>query len=258
MTKGVQIAPCNPNTGEIRTKTYVISMRDASERREEMKRQLDKSGLDWSFCDAHDAPITDLICERSSWLRSIGRPLNDRELGCYSSHYDNLTKFVSDDSADIALVFEDDAVIDIEHLANINGLSELVARYGYIRLNAQNLAKASLVYIQGRRRLLRFRKSVYGTLAYALDKKTAKHLLIHLRKVRRPIDMEIDRFWDHGVPILCLYQPVAIESSKPTQIGQRNFSVSGLNWFAWKIMNQVEKLRCIYANLLYDLGIRSV
>jgi len=246
------------NRDEARVKAYVISMPDAHVRRESMRSQLDCTGLDWRFFDAHTTLIDGLSLERKCWPRVNGRELKNSEIGCYASHYDVMQNFANDNTVDVAMVFEDDAVIDIEYISNVAEILSLARRYGYIKFNTSLIAPSSLVYIQGRRRLLRFRKSVYGGLAYVIDKKTARRFVDHLRKVRRPVDMELDRFWAHGVPILCLYQPVAIESSKPTQIGDRSFTVKGWNRVVWKFNNQIEKLRCLFSNLLYDVKIRKV
>ena len=236
----------------------VISLPSSGLRRQQMSLQLDEIGIPWQFFDALDSLSSCLIAHAGSWPIMNGRMLRESELGCYASHYELLMMHSKADEDDILIVLEDDAILDTTYFKAVDDIINLTRQFGYVKFNGQLIAQSSEVYIQGRRRVVRFHNKVHGSLAYAIDRRTAIRFCKHLKNVFRPIDIEMDRFWAHGIPVLCLYQPVAIERSAPTGIVGREFTVSGRTWLLWKINNQIEKIRCFSANLCYRVGLKRV
>jgi len=233
-----------------------ISMANSATRRQRMAAQLNETGLPWRFFDALRGPTDDLILHKRLWLYLNGCTLLDNELGCYASHYQLLKLHAASTEDDILVILEDDAILDTLFFKDVSQIVNATRRYGYLRLNAQMAANYSEVEILGRRRIIRYRAKVHGCLAYAITPKMAARFVQHFKHVYRPIDIEFDRFWQHHVPILCLYQPVAIEASAPTSIPGRGFTVTGLDRIIWKVNIRIENLRCFFANCLYDLKIR--
>ncbi len=232
----------------------VISMATAVERRQRMSEQLDSLPIAWEFFDAHTGPAPELVLHEKSWQRINGRMLNAAEIGCYSSHYTLWREHAKAPVDDIMMVFEDDGLLDTDYLADLGPLREIVGRYGFVRFHCHLIAPAQTLLAQGRRRVLRFKRPVHGTLAYCLDGRTARRLTERLRPLYRPVDVEMDRYWQHGIPITCLYPFVALERAAPTQIGERGFQRgSAVDHVHWKVRNQVEKLRRWNVELRYRM-----
>lgn len=219
-----------------------------------MDQQLSRLSIPWSFFDAHELPSPSLNLCSGRWIRTNGRMLTAAELGCYSSHYSLLATHAARPDEEVLIVLEDDALVDCDYLGDQTEVLRLVKQYGYIRLNAQMAAPPEEVEILGRRRLVRFKKKVHGTAGYAVTARTARIFVEHLCNVLRPIDVEMDRFWDHKIPILCFYQFVVIERSAQTQIADRSRAkLSTSDFLVWKMCNQIEKLRCLFMNLRFSI-----
>ena len=232
----------------------IISMRDSGPRRERMAEQLQPLPFAWDFFDAHTSPVSELVVHEDRWQRINGRMLNAAEVGCYSSHYTLWREHADSSTEGILMVLEDDAILDTTYLAEPALLQDLVQAYGYVRFHCHLIAPARTLHYQDRRRVLRFRRPVHGTLAYCLDRRTARRLVDRLQHVYRPVDVEMDRYWVHGVPINCLYPFVAIERAAPTQIGSRSFRRGNLvDHLHWKTRNQMEKAGRWTAELAYLL-----
>lgn len=237
---GASAAPTGPTVT-----VAIISMSGAAERRARMREQMTAVPAPWRFVDAHTAPDPELTLHERSWPRINGRVLNKAEVGCYSSHYSLWREHAQAADDDLLLVLEDDAILDTDYLADLGPLREVAARFGYVRFHCHMIAPAQTLFYQDRRRVIRFKRRVHGTLAYCIDARTARIFADRLRDLRRPVDVEMDRYWEHGVPIFCLYPFVAIERAAPTQIEGRVVDPgSTLDHLLWKINNQVDKLRC--------------
>jgi len=228
----------------------IVSLAGAEARRRQMQAQLSSLPIPWAFFDAHTAPSPPLVLHEETWRRINGRPLETSEIGCYSSHFTLLCEHAAKPDSDILIVLEDDAILDPDFFHDVEAVSAIVREFGYIRLNAQIAAPSAEVKILGRRRIVRFLKKVHGTAGYMIDAKTARRFAAHLKDMYRPIDVEMDRFWVHGIPIYCLYQFAVMERSAYTQIGTRAFERGALgDRLFWKALNQLEKLRCALKNL---------
>jgi glycosyl transferase family 25 len=245
--------PTGPGT---RLSFACISLPTSIARRERMAQQLNEIGVPWRFFDALSRPTEDLVLHEALWNVLNGCTLLGNELGCYASHYQLLKMHAERPNSDVLIILEDDAILDTLFFKDIEPVVKATERYGYVRLNAQMAANYSEVEILGRRRIIRYRWKVHGCLAYAVTPAMARKFVKHFKHVYRPIDIEIDRFWHHHVPILCLYQPVAIEASEPTGIPGRGFTVTGFERLLWKLNIRLEKFRCLLANIMYDLHLR--
>jgi glycosyl transferase family 25 len=231
-------------------RTRVVSLPAATARRAVIARQLDEAGLEWSFFDAHTDTVPELPVDLAQHLRTIGRHMTASEFGCFSSHWALLGAHAAAADDEVLLVMEDDAVIDPLFFVDTAEVVRLANRYGMIRFNGQLAAPSDDVEILGRRRVVRFKARVYGTLAYAVNARTARRLTARIASISRPIDVAYDRFWHHGVGIYCVYPFPAIESYKQSQIDGRGIEKLPLADFVrWKLYNLFEKARRKGSNL---------
>ncbi len=159
----------------------------------------------WSFYDAATS-LPDWLpynARHAVWNR--GRELTRGELGCFASHV-SLWKWLSEhNDLNSMCVLEDDVLINWsffekagEFDASFNGFN-FVRFYGKLPVSTRCIAPVLGRY------LVEYRRPVYGTQGYWINKAGAKLFLSSIQKVVRPIDDEMDRVWAHGVPSLGLY-----------------------------------------------------
>lgn len=210
---------------EIRTRVFVVSLDTATSRRDEFNRRAHGATLSWAFFDAHRGLTEGLSYNDEDALHHRGRTLNTGELGCYSSHVALWEQLLKDD-ADQYFILEDDVIVDWKALDIIASNDFTSSGMDYVRL----YHKAPCSYIIRKRHfimrtlsLLELTDWAYGTQGYIITKRGAEKLLAASRKVLRPIDEQLDRFWDHGVPNLCLFPFPLIDEAVPSSIEEARF-----------------------------------
>lgn len=223
----------------------VISLPDSS-RREAMREQLDRIGRPWAFFDALRTAPDDIPYDAARARRRHGRPLTAGELGCFASHR-ALWRFAAALPPDeMALVLEDDLLIDPRFFADIEAAGAAARRYGYLRLYGKVPAGLRLEGPFLNRHLARSSGRVYGTQAYLLGPEAARRLLRSVAEVVRPVDNEIDRFWAHGLPsrMVFPYPVMEIGAGSTIEAARRaRPSPPALERVTWTLHRSVEKMR---------------
>lgn len=214
----------------IRTKIWIVSLSDASERREQISRTLTDalmhSNLDWSFFDAHRSLSEHLSYSADDSHVTHGRTLRGGELGCYSSHYATWQSLCNSDYEQM-LVFEDDVSVDWQFIAQLATVDFSAMNIDYLRLFAKIPPRWRYVaspFFDCYHHLIRFTGFALGTQAYLLTKAGAEKLLRSGQRVRYPIDAFMDRYWEHGVQNLALFPFPAFERCQPSTIGAARFA----------------------------------
>lgn len=210
----------------IDAKVFVISMAGSTERRNRFSRNADDSGIEWQFFDAHTQLAADLIYDEQAAIANHGRPLSAGELGCYSSHYSVWQEFLTT-GGEQCIVFEDDVVVDwagVSLLSNINlGHHDI----GYLRLYHKRPGRMQVLASDFSRRSLHIVElfdKAYGTQGYIICRDVAKLFCESFTNVVRPIDDQMDRYFEHGVRNLSVYPFLLFEESVPSEIGTSRFS----------------------------------
>jgi glycosyl transferase family 25 len=197
----------------------VISLPESTERRAAVARSLASFPLPWTFFDGlTGAAETGLAYDEARALKYFGRPLSRNELGCFKSHYTVMTTLLSDADAEWLIVFEDDLIVDpafdfkaaVAYMA-ANGIDCL-------RLYCRRWKNASVVGALSHRQVLRFHTDPYGIQSYIMNKKAAAAITANIVDIRRPVDDEIGRFWEHGVQIFGLFPFPVLETSVPSTL----------------------------------------
>jgi glycosyl transferase family 25 len=204
----------------VRTSIVVISLPDAADRRAVFTARAAKTALPWRWFDARRELGPELEHDPDEAIVSKGRPMYPGELGCYASHYAAWTEFLAGD-ADQLLVLEDDTIVDWGFLAKAAAADLEAAGIVYLRLYAKRPCAFRTVLqnaIERQRSVIEFLDRPLGTQGYLLTRAGARRLLPHCRRVRRPIDDELDRAWDHGIPTLCVFPFPVIEESTASGI----------------------------------------
>ncbi len=135
-------------------KTFVISMKDNTERRNYMKSVLSEINIEFQFFDAvvgNDLSQEELEEvydeERAKKHKTIKRPLSKPEIGCTLSHIGVYRKIVEQNLSN-ALIFEDDIqpIFDDPDIIN-QAIEELPKDWDMLYFGTLNhFAKASLSY----------------------------------------------------------------------------------------------------------------
>ncbi|MBI2257154.1 MAG: glycosyltransferase family 25 protein [Proteobacteria bacterium] len=208
-----------------RTKVFVVSMANATDRQQRFTERAAGANVPWSFFDAYTKLHPTLVYDETEALLTHGRPLRPGELGCYSSHYAIWEQLVEDD-VDQYVVLEDDVIVDWEYLKKIIETDLSAFKIDYLRLYYKYPVRQIVLmnaFVDRSRSLVELSDFAYGTQGYLITKVAAARLLRHCRVVRRPIDDELDRSWAHGVRNLAVFPFPLIEESGTSIIGASRF-----------------------------------
>jgi glycosyl transferase, family 25 len=209
------------------TRTFVISTADSIERRSAFAERAKNASAAWEFFDGCTKIAPGLTYDEARATRTLGRSLTANEIACYSSHYSLWKRLISDEVAQY-IILEDDVIVDwkvIELIAETDVKShgiELLRLYHKLPCPSRILKRH---YLSRTSHLIQVMGAMaHGAQAYVITKAAAEHLLRSCREILRPVDLELDRFWEHGIPNLCIFPFPVIEEHGGSTIGNDRFS----------------------------------
>ncbi len=128
-------------------RTFVISLKDATERRKLMAQQLEKLGIEFEFLDAFWG--ADYYDDEKFFSKQLSkhyekRLLSPGEVGCALSHL-AIYKKIIEENIPYALIFEDDAVISPDILKVLPEIEKNIKQNQMI-----TLTKCTFSYKKGR------------------------------------------------------------------------------------------------------------
>lgn len=137
------------------------------------------------------------------------RSLSNAEIGCYMSHL-KAWQTIVDRGLPCALVIEDDLIIDAELKGFIQQLSQSTADWDivkfYCRKSNPNITSRTAI---GRNHdLCRFKKIPIGNLAQLITLDGAKKLLATRQSFGRPVDDDIQHWWEADLNVLGVFPSV--------------------------------------------------
>jgi glycosyl transferase, family 25 len=215
-----------------------------------MAEQLDPLGIDWSFFDACTTPPQGLPYDPARARRRHGRELTPGELGCFASHVALWREAAADPAGRMHVILEDDLLIDPVFFGDLGAVATAFAPYDYLRLYAKVPAGIRREGPFLNRHIARFSGRAYGTQGYLLSAKGAQRFLNSVRRVERPIDDEMDRFWAHGMPTRSIFPAPIIEVQYGSTIeGKRreDATLTASERAAWTVSKASEKVRRLFA-----------
>lgn len=206
----------------------VISMTNAEKRRAAFAARAEAAEIPWRFFDACTGLIDGLTYDAQAVERNKGRGLTKGELGCYASHF-RVWQEMSDQGIAQCIVLEDDVIVDWAFLAQLSVTDLEAQRIPYLRLYSKvptfsRVAKRN--FLQHSRSIVELVGHPYGTQGYAITLSGARAFLKTCATVRRPIDDQMDRSWEHGVRNLALFPAPVIEEFVPSGIGSDRFAAA--------------------------------
>jgi glycosyl transferase family 25 len=207
------------------TLVLVVSLPDAADRRAGFVERAHATTLPWRFWDGHRELGPGLTYRPDEAIVARGRPLTTGELGCYSSHYHAWLALL-DSRATQMIVLEDDTIVDWSFLEKLASLDFSARGVTYLRLFARRPCTFRVhgEAVEPQRYLVEYAAYAHGTQGYVITRAGAERFVRHCRLVRRPVDVELDRAWDHGVPCLAVFPFPLTEMSSGSTIGSARWT----------------------------------
>lgn len=197
----------------------VISLADKANRRDAMTEMMANIKLPWTFLDASkvDTPSSYSV-DQQRQLDEYGRVLADGEVGCAKSHIAALEIAAAKPSGSWTLILEDDVWLDPAF--DLHELVEtMIAKdITFIRLFCRRWVPGKLVSWIAERQILRLKTEPYGCQAYLMSPQAAQAILDSFDAIVRPIDDQIGRFWEHGLPLYILFPFPVVERLFPSTL----------------------------------------
>lgn len=199
----------------------VISMTDAHDRRAAFAARAQSVQIPWRFFDARTELTEGLVLDAKAVERNKGRQLTRGEIGCYASHFSIWREMVEQGIAQ-TIVLEDDTIVDWAFLAQLAAMDLAARDIPYLRLYAKRPTFSRPVaqdFLQRSRTVVELVGYPFGTQAYAITLKGAQAFLRACGTIKRPIDDQMDRSWEHGIRNLALFPAPVIEEFVESGIG---------------------------------------
>jgi glycosyl transferase family 25 len=238
--------------------TVLINLERSQRRRQQMEERLAKLGLPYRIFPAVDGAKEKERLFRNvdlpAFRRNVGRDVLPGEIGAYHSHVAVWEQFVAGD-AEVLLVLEDDVVFGDDFIEALQCALATRAHWDFLKLNKirakQPIAQGSI----GRYVLNAYAGPATGLGAYLINRRTAARLAAAFWPIRRPIDHELDRIYDHDFRHLGLEPfPSHVADENESTITGTSFS-QVRNW-AWyrrlpmyggRVVNTARKLLHLFA-----------
>lgn len=210
MKETLEIMAIAPN------KIFVINLDSSTGRWDECQQQL--SGLDFERISAADGArlsTDELNTHFDTELnkQQYHKTLTAGEVGCYLSHRKVWTKII-EDGLDFALVLEDDFVLRTNVDELIATISKIEQTWHCLKLAEYPVKRTELgaIAMDGFR-LVAYNKVPARTCAQAISREGAKRLLLSSETFGRPIDIDLQYWWEYDLSIFGL-KPYIFEINK--------------------------------------------
>lgn len=181
---------------------FVISLADATQRRERMTDIMRNLNFDFKFIDAVDGRQFDVLnhpnYNANKRLRSFGKHMSGGEIGCLLSHkkiYERMVK----NQIDRALIFEDDIIIHDAFKSTLEEIENTSIPFDMIRFlsspKLERLKLRSVYKFQNGHFLTRHTGMPGGSHATLMTLNGAQKMLKHINQSAYPIDALLGRSW---------------------------------------------------------------
>ena len=185
---------------------FVISLAEATDRRERISQLFEEIGLEFKFFDAVDGRqfnvLEQPIYDFDKRLKCFGKHLTGGEIGCLLSHK-NIYQHIVENNIDRALVFEDDVILQPDFKAVLKDILSCDVEYDMVRFlgspKLERLKMRAVYNLDGTHHLTRHTGMPGGTHATLVTLQGAKKILTHLEKTAFPIDALLGRSWETGL-----------------------------------------------------------
>lgn len=166
---------------------FVISLKDATERREKLLQQCAAHSIDVEILDAidgrHGLPVEmEHKVDRDAAFSRLGRKMTDGEFACALSHQMVYERILKDDLPG-AIVLEDDAIISTEFATFVHRRKYKIADFIQMDYDRARYYRWSTQRLFGRVKLGRSVQNSALTSGYCLSYQAAKYILSQSRPI---------------------------------------------------------------------------
>jgi len=202
----------------------VINLPVARERREAIKHEFHKIGLEyelWPAISRFDLTSdTRQLVDQKARARRGMFPMDDGTIACNLSHYAVL-RSLADSGDDMAAIFEDDAKLHPDIVNVLDALEGKADKFDVVKLQRRRKRPYLPVFHLTRQHTIgRIRYHDFGGEGYVITRRVATYLLNKFPRPFYEIDQIIPRYWETGLRrILYLDPPVVFhEECLPSYI----------------------------------------
>src|ERR1019366_462086 len=234
----------------------VISLTSSNDRRAMVSARLSQLPWPWRFFDARTAADNTLPYEPERAAIRRGYRLASAEIGCFVSHFECLREYAYSPASapEFMIVLEDDVVLDDDYDFEVLAALMSALDIHYLKLFSRFMTRVRFLGRLGQRGLYRFVVPPYGNQAYVVSKIGARRLADSIRRIDRPIDDEMDRYWVNALPTYALFPYPARELNMQSTIIKGFTDVSGgslVQKLRSAAFNWADKIPREYANLRF-------
>lgn len=168
---------------------------------------------------------------RARW-RIYGNDLTLGEVGCYLSHQTLWKQCAESDDA-AWLILEDDILLHDEFEDRVRLLMQDAGKWDVVRLMQLVKREGSWLHqaLDGNHFLRAYDRQPCGTQGYLIKPAVAKKLAAYAERVIWPIDVCLDRDWEHGQRLFSIEPPaIAADETFDSEIGGHRKSVKRPLW----------------------------
>lgn len=210
--------------GDSMLEIQVISLADAADRRERVRREFARQPLDFRFFDALDGERGMALfegCDDEAFMLHTGRLPTPGEIGCFASHKALWQRCVA--TGRPLLVMEDDFVLGSRFAEAVAAAGHLVPRLGLLRLQDERRGASRVVARYRGFRVERYTKTPHCAMCYAISPAVARRLVELYPRFYAPVDVVMKHVWHFDNPMYCLrpYTVAGNELSFDSMIGDR-------------------------------------
>ena len=184
-------------------KTFAINVASNAFRRDRILGQAEKAGVDIQIFNAITPDTMAGIPHAYNDQKArnfTGRGLMSTEIAAGLSHIQLWRQLQTDKEVDYYLILEDD--IDIIHNMNDIVSSVDLSNIDFLKLSGQQTRPMRKdMDLDGDFSLYRYAFGPLDAAAYLVSKAGAKKLESYCQTLHAPIDILMDRSYDHGVPV---------------------------------------------------------
>lgn len=222
---------------------FVINLAESKERWLDSQKQL--AGFEFERVQAVDGAKLDMSELYKHFDQRLNRQqyhkiLTPGEIGCYLSHRKVWQRIV-DENLDFGIVLEDDFINRTDIKVLINDIAQINCPWHCIKL-AEYPIKRKAVFSQkiGNANLVTYNKVPARTCAQVISLTGAKHLLAMSEKFGRPVDIDIQHWWEGGLQVFGLQPyPFEINQSMDSDIENKGERKKSKVRYFFKMYKQV-------------------
>lgn len=175
---------------------FIISLKDAVERRAPLLRELDAHDITYELWNAVDgrselAPEYERLIDKTETLQNLGRPMSNAEYGCALSHH-LVYQAILDRGLNSAIILEDDAIVGEEFFKFLEMYDGQTCELLLLDHERALVSRADRIKINPRLTAYRCKIPTLRTTGYAVSRAGAEELVKHSPPVAALADWPVD------------------------------------------------------------------